>query len=102
MPSVSFLKAAAYQDAHPGYSDPLDEQTFLVNTINQIEQSKYWKSTAIVITYDDSDGWYDHQVSPIVNGSNTSADTADLLLGRRSRWAASPTAAVSASGCRCW
>ena len=76
MPAVSFLKAAEYQDGHPGYSDPLDEQTFLVNTINQIEQSKYWKSTAIVITYDDSDGWYDHQVMPIVNGSNTAADTA--------------------------
>ena len=42
-----------------------------MNTINQIEQSKYWKSTAIVVTYDDSDGWYDHQVMPIVNGSNT-------------------------------
>lgn len=27
--------------------DPLDEQTFLVNTINQIEESKYWASTAI-------------------------------------------------------
>ena len=75
MPAVSFLKAPAYQDGHAGYSSPLDEQTFLVNTINQIEQSKFWKSTAIVITYDDSDGWYDHQVMPIVNGSNTSADT---------------------------
>ena len=76
MPAVSFLKAAEYQDGHPGYSDPLDEQTFLVNTINQIEQSKYWRSTAIVVTYDDSDGWYDHQPPVIVNGSNTSADTA--------------------------
>jgi phospholipase C len=76
MPAVSLLKAAEYQDGHPGYSDPLDEQTFLVNTINQIEQSTYWKSTAIVITWDDSDGWYDHQVMPIVQGSNTTADTA--------------------------
>jgi phospholipase C len=76
MPAVSFLKAAEYQDGHPGYSDPLDEQAFLVNTINQIEESKYWKSTAIVVTYDDSDGWYDHQSSVIVNGSNTSADAA--------------------------
>ena len=76
MPSVSYLKAAEYQDAHPGYSDPLDEQNFLVNTINKIEASKYWASTAIVITYDDSDGWYDHQASKIVNGSNTAADTA--------------------------
>ncbi len=76
MPAVSYLKAAAYQDGHPGYSDPIDEQHFLVNTINQIEKSKYWDSTAIVITWDDSDGWYDHQDSPRVNGSNTSEDTA--------------------------
>ncbi len=75
MPSVSYLKAAEYQDAHPGYSDPLDEQTFLVNTINEIEKSKYWASTAIVIDYDDSDGWYDHQASKIVNGSDTVNDT---------------------------
>jgi len=47
-----------------------------VNTINQIERSKYWASTAIVVTYDDSDGWYDHQPPVIVNGSNTAADTA--------------------------
>ena len=75
MPAVSFLKAPAAQDGHAGYSSPLDEQTFLVNTINQIEKSKFWRSTAIVITYDDSDGWYDHQIMPVVNGSNTSADT---------------------------
>jgi phospholipase C len=74
LPSVSFLKPPAYENAHPGYSDPIDEQRFLVNTINQIEQSRFWSSTAIIITYDDSDGWYDHQVSPIVNGSHTSAD----------------------------
>jgi phospholipase C len=76
MPAVSYLKAAEYQDAHPGYSDPIDEQHFLVNTVNQIEKSKFWKSTAIVITYDDSDGWYDHQNSPRVNGSNTTQDAA--------------------------
>ena len=75
MPAVSFLKPAAYENAHPGNSDPLDEQTFLVNTINQIMRSKYWSSTAIIITYDDSDGWYDHQAGPIVNGSSTAQDT---------------------------
>jgi phospholipase C len=78
MPAVSYLKAAEYQDGHPGYSDPTDEQNFLVNTINQIEESKYWSSTAIIVTYDDSDGWYDHQAPSIVNGSNDPAiDTAE-------------------------
>jgi phospholipase C len=27
-----------------------------------------------VIAYDDSDGWYDHQMPPIVNQSNSAAD----------------------------
>ena len=77
LPAVSFLKPAAYQNGHPGNSDPLDEQNFIVNTVNEIEHSKFWSSTAIVITYDDSDGWYDHQAPPIVNGSNDAAfDTA--------------------------
>jgi phospholipase C len=77
LPAVSFLKPPAYENAHPGNSDPLLEQQFDVNTINQIEKSKYWPSTAIVITYDDSDGWYDHVAPPVVNGSNDpSTDTA--------------------------
>jgi phospholipase C len=73
-PAVSFIKAQAYQDGHAGYSDPLDEQTFLVTLINFLQQQPAWKSTAIVVLYDDSDGWYDHQMGPIVNQSTGSAD----------------------------
>ena len=69
LPAVSFLKAIAAQDGHAGYSDPLLEQAFLVNTVNSVMKSRYWNDTAIVILYDDSDGWYDHQMSPIVNPS---------------------------------
>ncbi len=74
LPAVSFLKAPGYQDGHAGYSDPLDEQTFVVNTINLLETLPTWSSTAVVIMYDDSDGWYDHQMSPIVNSSTGSQD----------------------------
>lgn len=77
-PAVSFLKAAAYQDGHAGYSDPLDEQTFIVNTVNFLEGTPYWNSTAVVILYDDSDGWYDHVMPPIMN---TSTGPADALTG---------------------
>ncbi|WP_263380611.1 phospholipase C [Granulicella paludicola] len=75
MASVSFLKAPGYQDAHAGYSDPLDEQTFIVNEINLIQNSPFWQNTAIIIAYDDSDGWYDH-LTDIVNGSTSSSDAA--------------------------
>lgn len=75
LPAVSFLKPPAFQDGHPGYSDPADEQTFLVNAINAVMNSPYWNNTAIIITYDDSDGWYDHQIPSIVNPSfNSSVD----------------------------
>jgi phospholipase C len=74
LPAVSFLKAPGFEDGHAGYSDPLDEQTFVVNTINLLEALPTWSSTAVVIAYDDSDGWYDHQMPPIVNQSTGPAD----------------------------
>jgi phospholipase C len=69
LPAVSYVKAAAYQDGHAGYSSPLDEQTFLIGTINKLMQSPEWEHMAIIVLYDDSDGWYDHQMGPIVNQS---------------------------------
>lgn len=74
LPSVSFLKAQAYQDGHAGYSSPLDEQTFIVNVINTLQKSWYWKETAVIVAYDDSDGWYDHVMGPIVNQSSSAQD----------------------------
>jgi phospholipase C len=74
LPAVSYLKAADYRDGHAGYSDPLDEQRFLVQTINRLEHMPSWRSTAVVIAYDDSDGWYDHQMGPIVTQSQTPLD----------------------------
>jgi phospholipase C len=59
-PAVSYIKFDAFQDAHAGYSDPLDEQTALVTLINFIQSQPAWKNTAIIVVYDDSDGWYDH------------------------------------------
>jgi phospholipase C len=71
LPAVSFLKAPGFQDGHAAYSDPLDEQQFIVNEINALEHTPDWSSTAVVISYDDSDGWYDHVFSGIHNTSNT-------------------------------
>jgi phospholipase C len=75
LPAVSFLKAQSYQDAHPGNSNPLDEQAFVVNTINALQQSPFWSNTVVIIAYDDSDGWYDHQQAPIQNGSFSTSDS---------------------------
>jgi phospholipase C len=73
--AVSYLKPPSYQDAHPGNSNPLDEQAFVVNVINTLEQSPFWSTTAVIIAYDDSDGWYDHQMGPLVNASFSTLDS---------------------------
>ncbi len=71
LPAVSFLKAPGYQDGHPGYSDPIDEQQFVASEINALQHTPDWSSTAVVIAYDDSDGWYDHAFAGVHNPSNT-------------------------------
>ncbi|MGW1164459.1 phospholipase C [Streptomyces sp. NPDC002550] len=84
LPAVSFLKAGEYQDGHAGYSDPTDEQHFLIDQINAIQSSPQWKSTAIVVAYDDSDGWYDHAYVAPRNGST------DTSLGSNGKATDSP------------
>jgi len=74
LPSVSYVKAPVYQYGHPQNSDSLAEQAFLVKTINAVQQSRYWHDTAIVIVWDDSDGWYDHVMPPLLTPSATNLD----------------------------
>lgn len=97
MPAVSYVKAANYQDGHAAYSDPLDEQTFLAETINHLQQSSSWADTAIVILYDDSDGWYDHQFGPVVTQSRTMLDA----LNGTALCGANPTGIPSGQQARC-
>jgi phospholipase C len=73
-PAVVYLKAPGIQDAHAGYSDPLDEQNFIDQVLTTVQSSPDWNSTAVIFAYDDSDGWYDHQAPPIVNPSFTAMD----------------------------
>jgi phospholipase C len=76
LPALSFLKAPGYEDGHAGYSDPYDEQQFVTSEINALEHTPDWSSTVVIVTYDDSDGFYDHVYSGVHNPSNT-ADVAN-------------------------
>ncbi len=76
-PAVAYLKAPGYEDGHAGYSDPLDEQAWIVQVVNFIEQTPEWKDTAIIIDWDDSDGWYDHAFVAPKNASFNIVDQVD-------------------------
>ena len=117
LPAVSFLKAPGYQDGHAGYSDPIDEQKFVVDEINALQHTPAWASTAVVIAYDDSDGWYDHvysgdsqhveHVRPLrhppgpqdfLTGTGLCGDVVAQSAARRAR----AVVADTVLGCRCW
>ncbi len=74
LPAVSFIKAPAYQDGNAGYSNPLLEQQFVVSLINALEKLPEWSSTVVFLAWDDSGGWYDHVMSPILSQSQTARD----------------------------
>ncbi len=55
------LKTVFYgNDDHPGYSDVQISGALLAQEINAIAASPYWPESAIIITYDETDGLYDH------------------------------------------
>ena len=94
-PSVSYIKMVSYQDGHAGYSDPLDEQAGLVKLINLLQRLPDWKNTAVIVTYDDSDGWYDHAFATPTNPSYD--PTADQLYGAGKCGTGTPANGVSGS-----
>ena len=79
LPAVSFLKFQSANTGHPADSTALAEQQYLVDTINALMRLPEWNDMAILITYDDSDGFYDHVMPPIVSKSNDPAN--DSLFG---------------------
>ena len=54
-------------DDHPGYSDVQISEALLADEINLITSSPYWAQSAIIITYDETDGLYDHAPEVIRN-----------------------------------
>jgi phospholipase C len=60
LPAVSFIKPDTLLDAHPGTSTPPLLEAFLMKLISSVQSNqKIWKSTAILITFDESGGEYD-------------------------------------------
>jgi acid phosphatase len=59
LPAVSFLKPGN-DDGHPGYSTLLAYENFVARAVTAIQNNtKLWRSTAILITEDESGGYYD-------------------------------------------
>jgi phospholipase C len=59
-PTPAIQHAFLGNDDHPAYSDQQISEAFAAKAINDIANSPYWKQSAIILTYDETDGFYDH------------------------------------------
>jgi phospholipase C len=64
LPAVSFVKPLGPENEHPGYTDTASGEMHVANLIAQIQASPAWKDTAIIITYDENGGFWDHVAPP--------------------------------------
>ncbi len=64
LPAVSFVKPVGIDNEHPGYTDVLDGDKHLLALIQAVQNSPNWKDTAIIITYDEHGGFWDHVAPP--------------------------------------
>ena len=63
-------------DDHPAYSDAQISEALLADEINAIAASPYWPESAIIITYDETDGLYDH-TTPIIRSFDALGNALD-------------------------
>jgi phospholipase C len=68
LPAVSFVKPLGEENEHPGYASVNEGEQHLVDLVKAIQASPEWKSTAIVITYDEFGGTWDHVAPPTGKG----------------------------------
>ncbi|MEP7285696.1 MAG: acid phosphatase [Chloroflexota bacterium] len=67
LPAVSFVKPLGEQNEHPGYAKLDDGEKYAANLVEAVQNSPAWKDTAIIITYDENGGLWDHVAPPIVD-----------------------------------
>ena len=64
LPAVSFIKPLGVDNEHPGYASLLAGQAHVASLVSAHQQSPEWRSTAVIITYDENGGRYDHVPPP--------------------------------------
>jgi len=65
--AVSFIKPLGPQNEHPGYADLLTGEHHVMDLVDAIRNGPDWPTTAIVITYDEHGGFWDHVPPPVVD-----------------------------------
>ena len=72
LPSVSWVIPRGINSDHAGNVASTGGPSWVASIVNAIGNSSYWANTAIIVTWDDWGGWYDHVPPPKVIDDGTS------------------------------
>jgi phospholipase C len=67
LPSVSFVKPLGEFNEHPGYTNVLGGEQHVMDLLNALRSTSEWKRTAVIITYDENGGFWDHVAPPVID-----------------------------------
>jgi phospholipase C len=80
LPNVSWIVPNNVQSGHPPKGTNPASEAYVVSLINAIEASSAWKSTAILLAWDDWGGEYDHVRPPTVDGLGFGLRVPSILI----------------------
>lgn len=119
LPSVSFVKPLGPDNEHPGYTKLAHGQKYVADLVKSVQDSPFWKDTAIIIAYDEYGGRWDHVAPPVIDRwgpgtrvpaiiispyarkgfvDHTQYDTASILKFIETRWNLAPLGTRDAKG----
>jgi acid phosphatase len=64
LPQVVFYKPQGSLNEHPGYADVLSGDEHIANIVEKIKASPLWATSAVIVTYDENGGFWDHVPPP--------------------------------------
>ncbi len=80
LPEVAFIKPLGEVNEHPGYTNVLSGELHTEELINAVRNGPDWKNTAIIITYDEHGGFWDHVPPPVVDRWGPGARVPTLII----------------------
>jgi len=81
LPAVAFYKPQGSHNEHPGYTDVLSGDRHIADLIGRIQASPLWKSTLVIVTYDENGGFWDHVAPPTGDRWGPGTRIATIVVG---------------------
>jgi len=85
LPAVAFVKPAGADNEHPGYADLARGQQHVADLVKAVQQSPAWADTAIIITYDENGGFWDHVAPPKIDRWGPGSRVPTLIISPYAR-----------------